>query len=173
VKYTVSVEGFKDLEKALEDLTKAAGKNALRRGLQRAAVPLRDTMKAYAPGIAGGGLKESISIGPKLNPRQAKLHRKAVSERSGVELFVGPSYKLGRGGRSAHLFEFGTRERVQKTTGRRTGRIEMQPFMRPAWDSKQAEAFSVLTFSLREEIEKATDRARRKAERQARRLSGV
>lgn len=34
----------------------------------------------------------------------------------------------------AHLLEFGTTERTQKTTGRYTGRMPAQPFMRPALD---------------------------------------
>jgi hypothetical protein len=32
--------------------------------------------------------------------------------------------------RLAHIFEFGTQERIQKTTGRRTGSIRPEPFMR-------------------------------------------
>lgn len=33
----------------------------------------------------------------------------------------------------AHLFEFGTQERVQKTTGRKVGRISPAPFLFPAY----------------------------------------
>jgi hypothetical protein len=166
MKFSVSVEGLKDLDAALQDLSKGVARGALRRALIRAATPVRDTMKAYAPGLAAGGLKESIEIGNRLEPRQARMHRKAVDARSGIELFVGPSYKLGRGGRTAHLFEFGTRERVRKNGGR-TGKIRMQPFARPAWDAEQGNALSILKTALWQEVSQATERAQRKAARLA------
>lgn len=169
MKFSVSVEGLKDLDAALLDLSKSVARGAMRRALIKAATPIRDTMKAYAPGIAGGGLKQSIEIGPKLTPAQAKAHRRMGTERSAVELFVGPSYKLGRGGRLAHLFEFGTRERARKSGGR-TGKIRMQPFARPAWDAEQGNAVSILKTSLWQEVDKATQRAQKKAARQALKL---
>jgi hypothetical protein len=168
VKFDVKVDGLKDLEQALNDLSRSVGKGVLTRSLRKAAEPIKAAMMAYAP---TGGLKDSVTASSKLARNQAKLHRRAVDQRSGVELFVGPSYELGRGGRTAHLFEFGTRERVQRTTGRRTGRLQMQPFVRPAWDGEQIEALGIIRFSLWDEVTKATERARKKAAREAAKLA--
>lgn len=166
----MSIEGLKGLDEALADLSRAAGRGALRRALVSAAEPVRQAMIAYAPGIADGGLKSSIQIGSRLSTRQARQHRRAISERAGVEIFVGPSYNIGRGGRSAHLFEFGTRHRVQKS-GRRTGRLRPQPFMRPAWDAERGKALSIVKTALWQEVGKATERAQAKARRAAARAA--
>lgn len=44
----------------------------------------------------------------------------------------------------AHLFETGTVERVQGTTGRRTGRITPRPFLGPAGAAVAARAKSIM-----------------------------
>jgi len=46
--------------------------------------------------------------------------------------------------RLAHLFEFGTAERVQKETGRRTGRMAPQPHLRPAIAEVAATVFEAV-----------------------------
>ena len=52
----------------------------------------------------------------------------------------------------AHLIEYGTNERIQSTTGRRTGRIDKdsKAFFRPAVDSKLSEAAELIRQRLTE-----------------------
>ena len=152
---TVKLEGFRELEKQLDNLSKAAGKAALRKSLYRAAQPLADLAQSKAPRLTGA-LQGSIIVGAKLNGRQKKLHRRMFrDERSSVELFVGPSYLLGDGGRHGHLVEFGTRK------------MSAQPFMRPAWDQDKTAMLDRLRENLWEEISKSVARAERRAARLA------
>jgi HK97 gp10 family phage protein len=152
---TVHLTGFKELERELDNLSKAAGKGVLRRALKKSAQPLVDLAQSLAPRDTGR-LAQSIIVGAKLNGRQARLHKRMFKdERSAVEMFVGPSYLLGDGGRHGHLLEFGT--------------IKMapQPFMRPAWDRDQRAMLDRLREELWRELEKTIARAKRKAARDA------
>ena len=152
---TVRLEGFKELERELDNLSKAAGKGALRRALFKAAQPTAELAQSKAPRLTGR-LQQSIVIGAKLNKRQSKLHRSMFrDDRSSVELFVGPSYLMGDGGRHGHLVEFGTRK------------MAAQPFMRPAWDQDQKAMLERLKENLWGEISKAIARAERRAARLA------
>lgn len=147
----IKTEGFAELDKALDELTKAAGKGVLRRSLKRAAEPTAKLAQSMAP-VLTGRLQQSIIVGAKLNGRQAKLHRRMFrDDRSSVELFVGPSYLKGGGGRHGHLVEFGT---VKQSP---------QPFMRPAWDQDQKAMLDRLGEQMAAEMEKAVTRARAKA----------
>jgi HK97 gp10 family phage protein len=172
VKTSVKVDGLLDLDQALkemaDDLGKRSAKGAVRRALRAAAKPVHEAMVAGAP----AHIKDSVEIGDRLTAHQAKLARTGQLTRSALELFVGVSYRLGSHGRTAHLFEFGTRSRVQKSTGRETGRISAMPFVRPAWDGNKLAALDILRKQLWVEIEKTTARARRKAERAAAKLAG-
>lgn len=150
---SVKLEGWKEMDEALEELSKAAGKGALRRALKKAAQPLVDKMKSMAP-VDDGDLRDSIAVSTKLDKRQAGLHRKMFrDDKAAVEMFVGPSYNLGAGGRHGHLQEFGTEHHGP------------QPFARPAWDSDKMDLLDRLGDELWTEIDKAVARARRKAAR--------
>lgn len=50
--------------------------------------------------------------------------------------------------RLTHLIEFGTSERVQKTTGRKTGRMPARPFIRPAMQSSKADIVTAMKKNL-------------------------
>ena len=52
---TMKLEGFAELERELEKLTKAAGRGALRRALRTSAEPLAEKMRAGAPTEAAAG----------------------------------------------------------------------------------------------------------------------
>ena len=151
----MKLEGFKELDRELEKLSKAAGKGVLRRALKKAAEPMADIMRSSSP-VETGALKGSIDVSVKLAPRQAGLHRKMFRDsRAAVEMFVGPSYNLGAGGRHGHLLEFGTYK------------MSPRPFARPAWDQDKQNVIERLKKDIWAEIEKATARAERKAARQA------
>ncbi|MAO01043.1 HK97-gp10 family putative phage morphogenesis protein [uncultured Roseovarius sp.] len=152
---TIKLEGLSELEKNLDNLSKAAGKGALRRALKRAAEPTAKIAQGLAP-VRTGRLKQSIIVGAKLDGRQAKLHRRMFKDdRSSVELFIGPSYLRGDGGRHGHLQEFGTINHGP------------QPFMRPAWDQDQKAMLQRLSENLWEEVTKAIQRAERRAAKAA------
>lgn len=171
MKTSVKVDGLLDLDQALQtmadDLGKRSAKGAARRALTAAAQPIHASMVAGAP----PHIKDSVDIGERLTPRQARLARSGGLDRSLLQLFVGVNYRLGQRGRTAHLFEFGTTQREQASTGRRTGRIRAVPFVRPAWDGNKMVALDTLRTRLWAEIQKTTARARRKAERAAARLA--
>lgn len=148
---TVKLEGFKALDDALDELSKAAGKGVLRRSLLKSADKMVKLMASRAPRDTGG-LAESIDASTKLDKRQSRMHRKAFrNDKSSVEVFVGPSYNLGAGGRHGHLLEFGTYK------------MAPQPFVRPAWDEDRGPLLDRLGKEMATELEKSVARARRKA----------
>ncbi|WP_340109462.1 HK97-gp10 family putative phage morphogenesis protein [Pikeienuella sp. HZG-20] len=160
-----TVEGLRELEKALEDLRPATAKNVARRALVKATQPVADHMSELAPPGKYNNLKRSIGISTRLSDRQKALHRKMFrSDRTSVELFLGPDYR--RSGNHAHLVEFGTAERRHKS-GKSVGRMPPHPFARPAWDAGKQGILTRLADLMWVEIEKAAARAARKAARLA------
>lgn len=148
---SMKLEGFSELEAELEKLSNAAGKGVLRRSMKKAAQPMADLGSALAPKRTKR-LAGSVIVGAKLDGRQAKLHRRMFrDDRSSVEMFVGPSYLRGAGGRHGHLLEFGT------------SKMSAQPFMRPAWDRDHKGMLDRLGKDLWGEIQKSVARAARKA----------
>lgn len=53
-------------------------------------------------------------------------------------------------GWKAHWFEFGTAQRVQKSTGRNVGKMKATPFMRPAFEQIQPKYLNDLKKDLRD-----------------------
>jgi HK97 gp10 family phage protein len=148
VKTTVQIEGLKEIDKALGELTPATGKNVLRRVLRKRAEPMAEQMRGMAP-VDDGHLRDSIGVGTRLTRRQAALHRKMFrDDRASVEMFVGAG-----GLPQAITQEFGTVSHGP------------QPFARPSWDSQQSSILEGLKDDLWQEIQKA---AQRQARRQAR-----
>jgi len=150
---TIKLTGFKELERELESLTKAAGKGVLRRSLKKSAQPLADLMKAYAPRgeTATDLLAESIAVSTKLSKRQAGKHRKMFrNDKASVEMFVGPGPDP-----AAWNQEFGNIIHGP------------QPFARPAWDQDKMALLDRLGKELWTELDKSIKRAERKAAKQA------
>lgn len=150
MKFSVKTTGLRDLEREMERLKPAAAKAALRRSLLAAAKPLVADMQERAPVDPNGkqSLKKSIGVGTRLEKRQAGLHRKMFrDDKAAVEMFVGPSYSRGAGGRHGHLQEFGTRHHAA------------QPFARPAWDADRGAILDRLSAEMWANVEKAIIRA--------------
>jgi len=148
---TVKLEGFDGFERNLAQLERLATRKAVaRRALKKAAEPMADLASGLAP-VDKGNLANSVIVGTKLDGRQAKMHRRMFKgDRTSVEMFVGPSYLLGDGGRHGHLQEFGTVHHAP------------QPFMRPAWDRDHKALLQRLGELMAVEIEKAITRASRR-----------
>lgn len=132
----VEVKGLKEIEDALKALPEAASKRLSRAALRQASKPMAEKAKTLAP-VKTGKLRDSIKIGAKVNGRQMKIYRR-LSERHGVELFIGPSYLKSDMGRHGHLVEFGTKPRINggKFKGTKHPGTRPQPFMRPAFDAE-------------------------------------
>ena len=162
-------DGFAELDEQLDRLSKSAGKGVLRRALKEASQPMVEMAKAKVP-EDDGDLKKSITVSVKLAKRQAGQHRKMFrNDKASVEMFLGPSYDLGAGGRHGHLVEFGTAPHINKGQfpGTKHPGTAPQPFMRPAWDADQAGLLDRLGQNMWIEIQKAIKRADAKAARQA------
>lgn len=142
----VKLEGFRDLDDALKELSKSAGKGVLRRSLKKAAEPMAKLGASLAPTGTTGNLSGSVKYGTKLTKRQAKLHRKMFrDDKASVEGFVGPNDP------AAVPQEFGTVDHGP------------QPFMRPAFDQDAMPLIDRLGSELATELEKSVRRARAKA----------
>lgn len=171
----ISLQGARDLDRALSDLTRAAAKGVARRALKKAAEPMRAAAEGDAPerkgklkaaiqtsGRAKGGNAGAQAFGAALragmssaDARQAA--RAANREASGsVILYMGVTSDVGQG----VLQEFGTAHHAA------------QPFMRPAWDANKQGALQTIMDELRIEIDKSVARAARKAARDAAKLRG-
>lgn len=166
---TVRLSGFSQLEEELAKVSKAVGKGAVRRALKKSAEPMAEIARGLAPddpATNGKDLKSSIVVGVKLNGRQTKLHRRMFrDDKAAVEMFVGPSYLLGDGGRHGHLLEFGTSAFVNKGryAGTQNPGIAPQPFMRPAWDQDHMPMLERLGKEMWDEIQKSVARAQARA----------
>jgi len=162
---TMELEGFAELDAALAQLSRSAGKGVLRRSLKKAGEPLVAIVRASVR-RDDGDLAESIAISTKLDKRQRGQHRKMFgSDKASVEMFIGPSYNLGDGGRHGHLVEFGTKPRINSGIFAGTAHpgTAPQPFMRPAWDSDKTAMLDRLKVDLWAELQKAIARAERRA----------
>lgn len=145
----VRVDGLRELEKALEQLPRATGKNVLRRVLRKRAQPIADAMEAKAPddpATKGNDLRNSIGVSTKLSKRQAGLHRKMFrNDKASVEMFVGAGPVP-----QAHLQEFGTINHGP------------QPYARPSWDAGKGPLLAGLKADLWDEVNKAAKRLAKK-----------
>jgi hypothetical protein len=146
----IRTEGFKELDDALGELSKAAGKGVLRRALLSAAEPMAAVAKSYAPddpNTGGFDLKSSIIAGTRLSRAQTKAHRKMFrDDRAAVEVFVGPGPLP-----QAVQQEFGNINHGP------------QPYLRPAFDQDAGALVDRLGVELADEVAKAVARARRRA----------
>lgn len=149
MKTTVKIEGLRELDEALGELTKATARNVLRRVGLKALQPVADTARSLAP-VDDGHLRDSIGVGTRLTRRQAALHRKAL--RSGTSQSSFWEGFAGAGGLpQAITQEFGTVSHPP------------QPFMRPAYDANKNQMLEIVKRDLGEEIQKAAQRQARRA----------
>ena len=137
---TVRIEGLREVEQAMKELTKAAAKSQGRKALMAGGEVLSSRAYQLAPKDEGY-LADSIDVGTKLTRRQKSLHRKAAD----VEVFVGPNDP------AAVPQEFGWEGNPP------------QPFMRPAWDETHDAVLKRTADVLMVGVDKAVQRARAKA----------
>ena len=161
----LQVTGLHALDAQLTQLSKAAGRAALKRGLAKAAAPLVEKMKAAAP-VLSGDLRRAIVASPKSTAGDSGKAAFAAAMRAGgtragavialrdanrenggkpaAVLFVGVS---GAPASVAHLYEFGSSHQPAR------------PFMRPAWDGDRDAMLARIKADLTAEITKSIARA--------------
>lgn len=160
----LKINGLSDLDKAMDNLSKSVSRNVMRTALKKAAQPMADKAKELVP-VKTGTLRDSIKVGSLLNKNQKKLQRKLTAdERSSIELFVGPSYLRGDGGRHGHLVEFGTAPHMNggEFKGTQHPGTAPHPFMRPAFDAEAKPTIERLKPLLWAGIERAARRIAKK-----------
>ncbi|MGV3579999.1 HK97 gp10 family phage protein [Brevundimonas sp.] len=146
MKTTVKTQGFAEMEAALGEFSKATARNVLKRAGLDALDRVAEAMKAKAP-KDDGDLIDAIAVGSKLGKRQKRLNRSP----STIEVYAGVSH-VGQGMPPQGVQqEFGNEHHGP------------QPFARPAWDQEKVPTLERVKDSLSGEIDKATERARRKA----------
>ncbi len=146
----VKTQGFREMDAALGEFSKATARNILQRAGLEALQPIADDMKTRAPvaQVNGGELKDAIGTGTKLGKRQKRLNRQP----STVEIYAGVTEEPGGGM---------TPEAIQQEFGNENH--GPQPYARPAWDGGHGDIIPALQASLGAEIDRATARAQRKA----------
>jgi HK97 gp10 family phage protein len=144
VKVTFKVEGLRECEEALTELTLATSKNVLRRALTHAAEPVEKSAQQRVQKRTGK-LGASIRVGTRLSKRQRKA---AAETKTGVEVYVGAGPLP-----HAHMLEFGTAHSAP------------EPYLRPAVDANGKRMIEIFRNDLKAEIAKAVQRLQRKAAR--------
>lgn len=138
------ITGGKEIQRVLEEMPRQLQRKALVHAFTEGAKLVRDGAKAQAVSLPPGFAKALTVQRPNARYRRRRA--------GGRETVVVVALKRGKYSRLAHLFEFGTAERHQKS-GRYTGRITAQPFLRPALDSQGAAAIARIARVLAENIE--------------------
>ena len=134
---------------------------------------LNATLKRLPPTIKGSVLRQALRKGAKLIESEAKsrVTKKGTGGLKRALTTVVSQDKSGNqhatvgankpDGSHIHLVEFGTSERLTTGKGKvpagiSRGRMPAQPFLRPAFDSRQDAALGVIAAELDRAIAKAT-----------------
>lgn len=172
----VKVEGLKELDAALGELSKGAARGTLRRALIKAAEPMRAAAVRNAPEDKGD-LKRSIIVTSKIDNKAGKAEYAAVMRGGGsksqasqalrdarrakgigesfAEVFMGPAKSGKKNAIKAMVQEFGSKHQPG------------QPYMRPAFDAEAQNVVNGIKGELSAEIEKSVKRARARALKKA------
>lgn len=144
---TVRLEGFSELERALNELPKSTRRNVLRRVAKAALEPMAVKARGMSP-VDDGNLRDAIAVSEKRTKRVTRVNR--FDKKTGVEIAMGPV--SGDGVLNYATFvEFGTSD------------TRARPFMRPAWEGSKYEALDYIKANLGNEIERAAKRLAKKA----------
>lgn len=145
IKTKFKIEGLKELEDALKELSKATQRNVLLRTLKEQGKPIASAGEALAPRRTGK-LAQSYAVSTKLTRRQKKSNPK----QSPVEVYIGPTPHP-----KSVQTEFGNSHQAA------------EPHLRPAWDANVMRVLDGIKQSLAEQLDKAVARLARKAAREA------
>lgn len=150
----MKVSGLRAIERALAELPRGTAKGVARRSIKKELAPIASMANAFWPGSRDDVFQ--------VTSRVSRGSRKPRVNRSEVFQLVGADYGSG-GAPHAHLVEFGTGPRRQKTTGRSTGIMPAQPMLRPAWDMHRRGLLPGLGKRMWDEIAKTVARRAKRA----------
>ena len=153
---SMKMTGFREIEKALAQLPAGTAKGVARRAMKKELAPVAATANSFWPGADDQVFKITSRISPSQKGDSA-----AKNGRSVVNMFVGANVGAG-GAPHAHLVEFGTGPRFQKS-GRFTGSVAPQPMLQPAWDMNKQSMLEGLGARMWDEIEKTIARRAKRA----------
>lgn len=161
MKLYMRATGFKELDAALGQLSKAAAKRTLLRTLAKAAQPIANAAQANAP-VETGALRSSIKVGTRIGNNVGRAEFAEVMRGGGSKgqalaamrdarrnadggtfamAFVGPEKaKSKRFAIKAIVQEFGSVKQAP------------QPYLRPAWDAEKMNALAICRRELAGEI---------------------
>lgn len=153
---SMEIVGAAELAQALRDLgTDRLIKATLKRALLQAAQPIAlDAMSRAPRGKSTGHphMADKISVSATLSRRQKSGEPGASTKDTEARVYVGAA---PRG--PAVLVEFGTGNRKTKS-GKSTGSMPAEPFMRPAWEAGKTKALEDFEKMLWEQIAKSAER---------------
>jgi HK97 gp10 family phage protein len=170
---TFKIEGLRELDAALGEMSKATARNVLRRVLIKAGQPIASAAAALAP-VDTGELAGSIEVSSKIkntvgnkefsavlasggstaDARSAlrDARRAAGGQGSFAEVHVGPvQAKSKKNAIKRIVQEFGSATQPP------------QPYMRPAWEAEKDHALEIIKRDLGAEIKRTAERAARRA----------
>lgn len=162
----IKVEGLAELAKALKALPpEIAGKNGgpLRKAIGRAAVVIRDDARRRAP-VDTGNLRDNIiAVRKRKSPQgtegyfievRRKRRKYANTRANRRKKRAGLNYETMGEAYYGMFVELGT----EKELG--TAKMQAQPFLRPAFESKKVEAVETFRVELAKGIEQAAKKVR-------------
>lgn len=174
-KQLVSLSGFAELEAKFKEFPNDIARRAISRAMTKAGNVMAEEQRAYA--ADAGRLAASIVVKAKtVNTagfgeyadalRSGGSYRDAqqalrAARRGGAQGQGRVVITIGSTSPHAHLVEFGTVERFHKS-GKSTGVMPMNPFIRPAWDAAAPGLVHQIKGILAEEIERTSARLARK-----------
>lgn len=136
----VRIKASKDVQKMLTELPPKVVKGHMRKALNAGAKPIQAEAQRRAP-VKAGELKKQIKI-------RAGKSRKKWAARVKVQIVGGKRDDAFYG----TMVESGTVERVQKKTGRRTGRSPALKFLRGGFNDRKDEAEDIIATKLAEAV---------------------
>lgn len=147
---TMKIEGLRELDAALGELSKAVARNTLIRVGKSALEPMAEVARSLAPDdpeTGGNDLRHSINVGTKLTTRQKRLAKKEPKDFATV--YMGTADPAG----------------VQQEFG--NVNHGPQSFMRPAFQQEAQGTIERVAKGLKPEIDKSVARARARALKKA------
>lgn len=136
----IQIHGAKEIEQKLKRLgDPRAVERVLRRSLWEQGRQIRDAARRLAP-VRSGTLRKRIRL-VRRRMRRGQVTVQVVSRAP-----------------HSHLVEYGTGPRTQQGSGRYTGQMPAQPFMRPAWDEERQTAVGTILHAMLREIEREATR---------------
>lgn len=146
---SVRIEGLRELDAALGQLTRATGKNVLRRVGMARMEKIAERAAELAPELTQA-LEQSIVASSR--QKTGRALKRTKEGKSSVNVYVGPTRD---GVVQGIMQEFGTDHHPP------------QPFLRPAWDAGKEGLIDGLAEDLWSEVQKAAARQAKKAARLA------